>query len=56
MTYQPGTIKRDQRIAMPRSRDPSSEEFNALKRELGMLVMEEQERHSRAEMQLAAAD
>jgi NitT/TauT family transport system ATP-binding protein len=56
MTYRPGTIKRDQRITMPRSRDPSAAEFNALKRELGMLVMEEQERHSRAEMQLAAVD
>jgi NitT/TauT family transport system ATP-binding protein len=56
MTYRPGTIKRDQQITMPRSRDPSSAEFNALKRELGMLVMEEQERHSRAEMQLAAVD
>jgi NitT/TauT family transport system ATP-binding protein len=56
MTYRPGTIKRDQRITMPRSRDPSSAEFNALKRELGMLVMEEQERHARAEMQLAAVD
>jgi NitT/TauT family transport system ATP-binding protein len=56
MTYRPGTIKRDQQITMPRSRDPSSAEFNALKRELGMLVMEEQERHSRAEMKLAAVD
>jgi NitT/TauT family transport system ATP-binding protein len=56
MTYRPGTIKRDQRITMPRSRDPSAAEFNALKRELGMLVMEEQERHARAEMQLAAVD
>ncbi len=56
MTYRPGTIKRDQRIGMPRPRDPASAEFNELKRELGWLVMEEQERHSRAEMQLAAVD
>ncbi|MDE2586239.1 MAG: ABC transporter ATP-binding protein, partial [Betaproteobacteria bacterium] len=34
MTYRPGTIKRDQRVTMPRSRDPSSSEFNELKREL----------------------
>ncbi|HJW01649.1 MAG TPA: ABC transporter ATP-binding protein [Azospira sp.] len=56
MTYRPGTIKRDQRVTMPRSRDPSSSEFNELKRELGRLVMEEQERHAAAEMKLAAVD
>jgi NitT/TauT family transport system ATP-binding protein len=48
MTYRPGTIKRDQRIELPRPRDPSAPSFNAIKRELGALVMEEQERHQRA--------
>ena len=54
MTYRPGTIKRDEWVSMPRSRDPSSAEFNALKRELGQLVMEEQTRHAQAELQAAA--
>lgn len=56
MTYRPGTIKRDQRIALPRPRDPASPEFNEIKRELGRLVMEEQERHEAAEMKAAAVD
>ena len=56
MTYRPGTVKRDQRVDMPRPRDPSSAAFNALKRELGALVMEEQQRHANAEMKLAAVD
>jgi NitT/TauT family transport system ATP-binding protein len=51
MTYRPGTIKRDQRIALPRPRDPASPEFNAVKRDLGELVMEEQARHHRAELE-----
>jgi NitT/TauT family transport system ATP-binding protein len=55
MTYRPGTVKRDQRVQIPRPRDPSSAEFNELKRELGRLVMEEQQRHAADEMQLAAA-
>jgi len=56
MTYRPGTIKRDQRVTMPRPRDPSSAEFNEMKRELGLLVMEEQQRHAEEEMKLAAVD
>ncbi len=56
MTYRPGTVKRDQRVAMPRPRDPSSAAFNDLKRELGMLVMEEQQRHANDELKLAAVD
>jgi NitT/TauT family transport system ATP-binding protein len=51
MTYRPGTIKRDQRIGLPRPRDPASPEFNAVKRDLGELVMEEQARHHRAELE-----
>ena len=56
MTYRPGTIKRDQRVALPRPRDPASAEFNELKRELSLLVMEEQQRHAADEIQLAAVD
>ncbi|WP_024301451.1 ABC transporter ATP-binding protein [Pseudogulbenkiania sp. MAI-1] len=56
MTYRPGTVKRDHHVTMPRPRDPSSAEFNELKRELGRLVMEEQQRHAAAEMKLAAVD
>jgi NitT/TauT family transport system ATP-binding protein len=52
MTYRPGTIKRDQRVNMPRPRDSSSAAFNQLKRELGQLVMEEQQRHADDEMKL----
>jgi NitT/TauT family transport system ATP-binding protein len=56
MTYRPGTVKRDQRVDLPRPRDPASAEFNELKRVLGQLVMEEQRRHAADEMQLAAVD
>ena len=56
MTYRPGTVKRDQYVDMPRPRDPASPAFNDLKRELGQLVMEEQQRHAAAEMKLAAVD
>ncbi|WP_242395974.1 ABC transporter ATP-binding protein [Anaeromyxobacter oryzisoli] len=49
MTYRPGTVKRLVPIALPRPRDPSSAEFNALKREISALVMEEQLRHEQAE-------
>jgi NitT/TauT family transport system ATP-binding protein len=56
MTYRPGTVKRDQYVTLPRPRDPSSAEFNDLKRELGQLVMEEQQRHANDELKLAAVD
>ncbi len=56
MTYRPGTVKCDQRVDIPRPRDPSSAEFNDLKRELGRMVMEEQQRHADDEMKLAAVD
>lgn len=46
LTYRPGTVKRDIIIDIPRPRDTSSAEFNAMKRELGTLVMEEQQRFS----------
>jgi len=56
MTYRPGTIKRDVRIMLDRPRDPSDPEFNRLKRELGALVMEEQQRHHQDEMLATTAD
>ncbi len=56
MTYRPGRVKRDQRVQMARPRDPASPDFNDLKRELGLLVMEEQQRHHDAETKLAIAD
>ena len=56
MTYRPGTIKRDVTITLERPRDPSAPEFNALKRELGALVMEEQQRHHQAEILSSTAD
>src|SRR5437763_2840281 len=56
MTYRPGTVKRDMLVDLPRMRDPASPDFNALKRELGQLVMEEQQRHHDAEIRSAAVD
>jgi NitT/TauT family transport system ATP-binding protein len=56
MTYRPGTVKRDLLVNLPRLRDPASAEFNALKRELGQLVMEEQQRHHDFEILAAAVD
>jgi NitT/TauT family transport system ATP-binding protein len=56
MTYRPGTVKRDILVSLPRLRDAASPEFNQLKRELGQLVMEEQQRHHHDELRLAAID
>jgi NitT/TauT family transport system ATP-binding protein len=56
MTYRPGRIKRDVTVPMPRPRDPASAEFNAIKRELGQLVMEEQARFTDAELHAPAVD
>jgi NitT/TauT family transport system ATP-binding protein len=56
MTYRPGTVKRDLLVELPRMRDPAAPEFNALKRELGQLVMEEQQRHHHDELRMAAVD
>lgn len=56
MTYRPGKIKKDVTVAMPRSRDPSSTEFNELKKELSQLVMEEQCRHNQEEIKAPTAD
>ena len=56
MTYRPGTLKRDLRVDLPRPRDVSTPEFNALKKELGQLLMEEQSRHNQDEFRGAAVD
>lgn len=56
MTYRPGTIKRDVMVNLPRTRDPASADFNTLKRELGQLVMEEQQRYHQSEVLTAAVD
>jgi NitT/TauT family transport system ATP-binding protein len=56
MTYRPGKIKKDVSVNMPHPRDPSSAEFNDLKKELGLLVMEEQSRHNREEIKAPIAD
>jgi NitT/TauT family transport system ATP-binding protein len=56
MTYRPGTIKKDVGVIMPRPRDPSSAAFNELKKELSLLVMEEQTRHNQQEIKLPADD
>jgi NitT/TauT family transport system ATP-binding protein len=56
MTFRPGTIKRDITVDLVRPRDTSAPEFNALKRELTTLVMEEQARFSAAELASAAVD
>jgi len=56
MTYRPGTVKRDLIVDLPRPRDPAAPAFNDLKRELGHLVMEEQQRHHQAERRMAIVD
>jgi NitT/TauT family transport system ATP-binding protein len=56
MPYRPGTIKKIVGVTMPRPRDPSSVEFNNLKKELSLLVMEEQSRHNQQEIKLPAGD
>ena len=56
MTYRPGTLKRDVTVDLPRPRDASSPEFNVLKKELGALLMEEQQRHAEAEFHGTAVD
>jgi NitT/TauT family transport system ATP-binding protein len=54
MTYRPGTVKRIVPVTLSRPRDTASPEFNALKRELTALVMEEQARHQADEAHATA--
>jgi NitT/TauT family transport system ATP-binding protein len=53
MTWRPGTVKRQIRVAIERPRDPGSAAFIALLNEVTALVMEEQARHERGEWQTA---
>ncbi len=55
-TYRPGTIKCDMPVALARPRDPSDPAFNAIKRELGEMVMAEQMRHEQAERVALTSD
>jgi len=50
MTYRPGTVKEAVPVTLPRPRDPSSPEFNAVKKRVSELVMEEQARQERDEL------
>lgn len=56
MSYRPGTVKKDIKVEMPRLRNPTSPEFNALKKELSELVMTEQMRFEDATMKVSTAD
>ncbi len=56
MTYRPGKIKKVVSVTMARPRDPSSVEFNDLKKELSLLVMEEQSRHNQEQTRLPTAE
>ena len=56
MTYRPGTIKADVRVGMAHPRDGAAPQFNALKKQLSELVMEEQNRHEAAERVAATMD
>jgi NitT/TauT family transport system ATP-binding protein len=56
MTYRPGKIKKDVTVGLTRLRDPSSVEFNDLKKELSLLVMEEQSRHNQEQIKAPTAD
>ncbi len=56
MSYRPGRIKREVAVALPRPRDPSSAAFNEIKKELSVLVMEEQDRHRQNEARAPAGD
>ena len=56
LTYRPGTVKQIVPIHLPRPRDVSSPDFNALKRDLSRLVMEEQARHQKDEVRPSTAD
>ncbi|MEA9356791.1 ABC transporter ATP-binding protein [Bacteriovorax sp. PP10] len=56
MSYRPGTVKRDIKVDMPRLRNPTSPEFNALKKELSGLVMAEQMRFEDAHMGVTTGD
>jgi NitT/TauT family transport system ATP-binding protein len=49
MTYRPGRVKAIVPVTLRRPRDVASPEFNELKRRIGAMVMEEQQRHEEEE-------
>ncbi len=49
MTYRPGRVKAIVPVTLPRPRDVASPEFNAMKRRILGMVMEEQQRHAEEE-------
>ena len=51
MTYRPGRLKAVLPVALPRPRDETSAQFNEIKRQVTLLVMEEQQRHQEEERQ-----
>jgi NitT/TauT family transport system ATP-binding protein len=53
MTYRPGTIKEIVPIRLSRPRDVSSPDFIGLQTKLTKLVMEEQMRHSKEEIEVS---
>ena len=55
MTYRPGRVKAIVPVALERPRDGSSPEFNELKRELSVMVMEEQLRSEEDQRTMPAA-
>jgi NitT/TauT family transport system ATP-binding protein len=56
MTYRPGKIKKQVNVMIPRQRDPSSVDFNDLKKELSLSVMEEQSRSNLESIKSPTAD
>jgi NitT/TauT family transport system ATP-binding protein len=56
MTHRPGKIKEDCKVNIARPRDPSDPAFNALKQEIGQLVMAEQHAYENAERLSFTAD
>jgi NitT/TauT family transport system ATP-binding protein len=56
MTHRPGRIKRDCVVGLTRPRNPGGADFNALKQEIGALVMAEQHAFEDAERRGFTAD
>jgi NitT/TauT family transport system ATP-binding protein len=56
MTHRPGKIKQDCKVEIARPRNPSDPAFNALKHEIGQLVMAEQHAFENAERLSFTAD
>jgi NitT/TauT family transport system ATP-binding protein len=55
MTYRPGRVKAIVPVPIARPRDVASPQFNALKRDISAMVMEEQRRHEQDEAHLSSS-